>query len=225
MILCTSLCSQGHQGSLCTTGGGSGDLLRPDRRLPGGVRCRIRFVGFRRGVSVMRAAIPRRGWVFERGRVSRRCAVLRWWRRKGLPRGCGRRAQPARKRSGRSRNGTTRGIRFRRYGRVGVERWVCGVAESVWHRLASRRRVGGFLAPIAECGHMVLGPVHHRLGIPVVCGGRWLCRSCTRSIVLEVPGSAAGPVTITGDRAVFAPTPGNERNSRRPTRSVMQRAA
>ena len=108
---------------------------------------------------------------------------------------------------------------------MGVERWVCGVAESVWHRLASRRRVDGLLAPVAECGHLVLGRVHHRLGIPVPRGGRWLCRGCTRPIVLEVPGSAAGPVTITGDRAVFAPRPGNERNSSGPARPVMQRAA
>lgn len=95
---------------------------------------------------------------------------------------------------------------------MGTERWVCGVAESVWHRLASRRRVGGFLAPVAECGHVVLGPVHHRQRIPVPRSGRWLCRACNQRIVLEDPGPQVRPVTITGEHAVFAPMPGNERN-------------
>ncbi|MCX2729088.1 hypothetical protein OOZ19_02435 [Saccharopolyspora sp. NFXS83] len=101
-----------------------------------------------------------------------------------------------------------------------VERggWVCGVAESTWHRLVGYRRRRRLRAPVAGCGHVVVGPVHRSLRVPVSCGGRRICPACTPLGAAAEPSS---PVTITGRHVIFAP----ERADRAPVAESLPRGA
>ncbi|MGW0892358.1 hypothetical protein [Saccharopolyspora sp. NPDC002578] len=99
--------------------------------------------------------------------------------------------------------------------------WVCGVAESAWHRLVGYRGWCRFRAPVAGCGHVVLGPVHRSVRVPVSCGGRWICPACSPLGMVAAADPPSSPVTITGRHAIFV----QERVDRAPLAEPLPRIA